>query len=326
MTHRCLFLFGWVVLGALSTTDASAQAWLPPKGEGAVSVLYQNLFTREHFLAGGGRVDRGHIQSNNLLFDVTYGLTDKMAADVGRTVHPHAIHGRGATPQARGPAWPSRTAGFRTCASGSATTSSTTRRSPSRRLSGPACPATVTSTLAHAALGTRVRELEVGTYVARTLGPALPRAFVQARYGYSFAERIENIHHDRSSLDVEIGYVITPAVRVFAVSTGQKTHGGIDTPDAGWRAMDPILAPHHDRLARLEMLDFGGGVQVSVTRSLDLFGSFMTTTAGRNSHSLARGLTVGASWSFGGGMPPLVASAGPYAEPKQVLARCLCQK
>ena len=120
--------------------------------------------------------------------------------------------------------------------------------------------------------------------------------------------------------------MITPAVRVFAVSAGQKTHGGIDTPDAGWRALPPNLGPHHDRLARLEMLDFGGGVQVSVSRSLDVFGSFMTTTAGRNSHALARGLTVGASWSFGGGMPSLVASAGSESEPKQVLVRCLCQK
>ena len=79
MTHRTLLVLGWVVVGGLTATDAAAQAWLPPKGEGAVSVLYQNLFTREHFLAGGGRIDRGHIQSNNLLFDVTYGLTDKMA-------------------------------------------------------------------------------------------------------------------------------------------------------------------------------------------------------------------------------------------------------
>ncbi len=144
-----------------------------------------------------------------------------------------------------------------------------------------------------------MRELEVGTYVARMLAPALPNAFVQARYAYSFAERIAGIHHDRSNLDLEVGYILTPAVRVFVIGAGQKTHGGIDTPDAGWRAMPVSLAEHHDRIARLEMLDFGGGIQVSVARSIDLFGSFMTTTAGRNSHALARGITVGASWSFG---------------------------
>jgi hypothetical protein len=325
MTHRSLVVLGWVILGGFSATDAAAQAWLPPKGEGAVSVLYQNLFTREHFLAGGGRIDRGHIQSNNLLFDVTFGLTDKMALTLaapfirtqytGTFPHPRPEDLLGET-----------NSGFQNLRFGLRYNIVDNEAVTITPFVGTSVPSHSYEYFAHAALGTRVRELEVGSYVARTLGPALPRAFVQARYGYSFAERIENIHHDRSSLDVEIGYVITPAVRVFAVSTGQKTHGGIDTPDAGWKAMDPILAPHHDRLARLEMLDFGGGVQVSVTRSLDVFGSFMKTTAGRNSHALARGLTVGASWSFGGGMPPLAASASTDAEPKQVLVRCLCQK
>src|SRR5690242_17398002 len=57
---------------------AAAQAWVPSRGEGSVSVLYQNLFVHDHFLAGGARVNRGQIQTNNLLFDLTYGLTDRM--------------------------------------------------------------------------------------------------------------------------------------------------------------------------------------------------------------------------------------------------------
>jgi hypothetical protein len=179
---------------------------------------------------------------------------------------------------------------------------------------------------AHAAYGTRVRELEVGTYVGRVLTPALPNAFVQARYSYSFAERIEGIKHDRSTLDIEVGYVLTPAVRVFVIGAGQTTHGGIDTPDAGWRALPPELGPHHDRLARLEMLDFGGGIQVSVAKSFEVFGSFVTTTAGRNSHALARGITLGASWSFGRGVPALVAAVTPDRDTKKVLIKCLCQK
>ena len=324
MTHRSLLVVGWAILGGFSATDAAAQAWLPPKGEGAVSVLYQNLFTHDHFLAGGRRIDRGQIQSNNLLFDVTYGLTDKMALTLaapfirsrytGRFPHPK--------PEDNGEA----NSGFQNLRFGLRYNVVDNPVITITPFVGTNVPSHSYEYFAHAALGTRVRELEVGSYIARTLGPALPRAFVQARYGYSFAERIEGIHHDRSNLDVEIGYVITPAIRVFAVSAGQKTHGGIDTPDAGWRALPPDLGPHHDRLARLEMLDFGGGLQVSLTNSLDVFGSFMTTTAGRNSHALARGLTVGASWSFGGGMPPLVASAGTDAEPKAVLVRCLCQK
>ena len=325
MSQRSLLVLGWVILGAFNATDASAQAWLPPKGEGAVSVLYQNLFTREHFLAGGGRIDRGHIQSNNLLFDVTYGLTDKMAVTLAAPFIRTRYTGSNPHPRPEDLLGEANR-GFQNLRFGLRYNIVDNPVITITPFVGTSVPSHSYEYFAHAALGTRVRELEVGSYIARTLGPALPRAFVQARYGYSFAQEIENIHHDRSNLDIEIGYIITPAIRVFAVSAGQKTHGGIDTPDAGWRAMGPILGPHHDRLARLEMLDFGGGVQVSVSRSLDVFGSFMTTTAGRNSHALARGLTVGASWSFGGGMPPLVASASSDAEPKQVLVRCLCQK
>ena len=155
------------------------------------------------------------------------------------------------------------------------------------------------------------------------LGPALPGTFVQARYSYSFAERIAGVHHDRSSLDVEVGHFVRPSVRIFAIASGQKTHGGIDTPDAGWRALPPELGPHHDRVARLEMLDVGGGAQFSVTESFDLFGSVMTTTAGKNSHAIARGVTIGASWRFGGGK---LGSLSGSEDPVQVLPRCLCQK
>jgi hypothetical protein len=177
---------------------------------------------------------------------------------------------------------------------------------------------------AHAAYGTRVRELEVGAYVGRMVGPALPNTFVQARYAYSFAQEIAGIHHDRSSLDLEVGHFVAPTVRVFVIGAGQTTHGGIDTPDAGWRAMPPELAPHHDRVARLQMLDVGGGVQVSVNKSVDVFASFVKTLAGRNSHALSRGITVGASWSFGRtSVSSLLADA---TEPKESLIRCLCQK
>ena len=307
-----------------SAPRAEAQAWLPPKGEGSVSVLYQDAFVENHFLAGGGKIDRGHIRSNNLLFDVTYGVTDKMSVTLvvpyirsrynGTSPHP--------TLQDDGEAH----SGFQNVRFGLRYNVVETPAVTITPFVGTNMPTHNYEYFAHAAYGTRVRELEVGAYVGRTLSPALPNAFVQARYWYSLAERIESIKHDRSNLDIEVGYVVTPALRVFVLGAGQKTHGGIDTPDAGWRAMPANLAPHHDRLARLEMLDFGGGVQVSVSKSIEVFGSFVTTTAGRNAHALSRGITLGASWSFGRGVPPLVGSAGPGAEPTKVLARCLCQK
>jgi hypothetical protein len=323
MTHCRLIVLGLALLGC-SATDATAQAWLPPKGEGAVSVLYQNLFTRDHFLAGGGRVDRGQIQSHNLLVDMTYGLTDRMAL----TMAAPFIRSRysGSAPHPRAQDNGETHSAFQNLRFGLRYNLVDTDAVTITPFVGTNVPTHNYEYFAHAAYGTRVRELDVGAYVARTLGPALPNAFVQARYAYSFAERIEDIHHDRSNLDLEVGYLLTPTVRVFVVGAGQKTHGGIDTPDAGWRAMPANLAEHHDRVARLDMLDFGGGIQVSLTRSVEVFGSFTTTTAGRNSHALARGITMGASWSFGRGVPGLAAAVSKEREPKKILLKCLCQK
>jgi len=38
---------------------ASAQAWVPEKGTGDVSVSYQNLYTAEHTMGDGSRVNAG---------------------------------------------------------------------------------------------------------------------------------------------------------------------------------------------------------------------------------------------------------------------------
>ena len=273
---------------AAGARPASAQAWVPAQGEGAVSVLYQDLFVKDHFLAGGGRIDRGHIRSNNLLVDVTYGITDNLTVALaapfvrarysGSFPHP--------TPQDDGDAH----SGFQDLRFGVRY----------KLFDGPVTITPFVGTtvpshgyeyFAHAAYGTRVRELEVGSYVARMIGARLPGVFVQARYAYAFTQPIAGVDHDRSNLDLEVGYFVRPSLRVFVLGSGQKTHGGIDTPNAGWRAMPADLAPHHDRIARLEMLDVGGGAQFSVTKSIDVFGSFVTSLAGRNSHALARGLT-----------------------------------
>jgi hypothetical protein len=331
MTHRTFAIVAVAILSGLCARTAQAQAWVPPKGEGSVSVLYQDLLVEKHFLAGGGKIDRGHIRSNNLLFDVTYGLTDRMTVTLvvpyisteysGTFPHP--------TPQDNGKAH----SAFQDVRFGvryNIVDSPVLTITP---FVGSNMPTHNYEYFAHAAYGTRVRELEVGTYVGRMIGPALPNTFVQARYSYSFAERIAGIHHDRSNLDLEVGHLITPKVRAFVIGAGQTTHGGIDTPDAGWRAMPPELAPHHDRVARLQMLDVGGGVQVSVSRSVEVFGSYVKTLAGRNAHALSRGITIGASWSFGRRAPSLVASSSGNGNDddegtgaRESLIKCLCQK
>ena len=325
MARRAVVIVASVAIAALSARSASAQAWVPFKGEGSVSVLFQDLFVKDHFFDRGQRADRGQIRSDNLLADVTYGLSDRISVTfavpfirskyTGRAPHPTAQDDGAAHYGFQD---------FRFAVRYNVT------RGPViiTPFVGTNVPSHGYEYFAHASYGPRVREIEVGTYVGRVLTPALPNAFVQARYSYAFAEKIVGIDHDRSNLDIEFGYFVTPTVRVFTLGAGHKTHGGIDVTEAGWRALPVIQGPHHDRIGRIDLLDVAGGVQVSLTKSIDLFGSYMKSLAGRNTHALDRAVTIGASWSFGRSLRALMLSDGgapPRARGRK-LARCLCQK
>src|SRR5438128_8263475 len=66
---------------AVWASPARAQAYLPAKGEGSVSVVFQDMSVIYHFLPTTP-VDRGHIRGETLLVDVTYGLTDRVAVSI----------------------------------------------------------------------------------------------------------------------------------------------------------------------------------------------------------------------------------------------------
>ena len=325
MRHRVLFAALAATCAVAWPRAAAAQAWIPAKGEGSVSVIFQDLFVADHFMNGGQRLDRGQIHSNTLFADMTYGVTDKLALTVGVPFMRSRYKGGAPHPTLQDDQ--SAHYGFQDVRM---TARYNVLSRPGVTLT-PFISANIPTHdyeyFAHAAYGTRVREIEVGAYIGRLLSPALPNAFVQARYSYSFAQRIAGVHHDRSNLDVEFGYFVAPSVRVFAIGSGHKTHGGIPLPDAGWRAMPVEYAQHHDRIGRIDLLDAITGVQVSVTKSLDVFGSYTRSLAGRNTHALQRGLTIGASWSFGQSLSSLILSEDrPRADGKGRMARCLCQK
>jgi hypothetical protein len=306
-----------------AAASAHAQAWVPAKGEGSVSFLVQDLLVKDHLTASGARQDRGRIDSNNLVVDVSYGVTDRLAVTLalpyirtrytGLARHPSDQDDGAAHAGVQDVRF-----GVRYNLYDGAVTITP--------FVGTSVPSHSYQYFAHAAYGPRLRELQLGTYIGRVI-PAGPRpAFVQARYAYGFLQEIAGVDRGRSSLDVEVGYFVSRSVRVFATSAGQKSHGGIDLPDAGYRALPIEQQEHHDRISRIDILDVGGGVQMTLSKSWEIFGSLVKTVSGENAHALARGLTIGASWSFGTGVPALVAAVAPGKSPEKLMARCLCQK
>jgi hypothetical protein len=321
---------------------AAAQAWVPAKGEGAVAIAVQNMNVKQHILTTTW-VDVGHIDTFVAVADVTYGLTDRIAVDValpfvtsrytGTRPHPTAIDdGK----------YHSSFADLRFALRYNLTRGGAVITP----YIGTIMPSNNYEFFAHAAPGEQLRELQVGAYVAKLFDRGIPGTFISGRFGYGFTEKVLDISHNRSMADLEVGYFFTPSFRAFAMASGQYTHGGIDVPPVGGlAALPPELRPIHDQVDRAHNFKLGGGGAYSITDSIDLFGSFVRTMAGRNEHALNRAITVGTSWSFRrkSNAPDVITGSAPdslttarqqqaraesatSATSKRSLLRCICQK
>src|SRR5580704_3177042 len=59
-----------------------AQAWLSPKGEGTVSLLYQNDIDRLHTFSDSRTKDRGHVYFDATIVNADFSLTGRLAVTV----------------------------------------------------------------------------------------------------------------------------------------------------------------------------------------------------------------------------------------------------
>jgi len=319
---------------ALAPAPANGQAWLPATGQGAVTVLFQDMAVRQHLFSDGQAVEAGHIDSYNLMLDLTYGVTDRLAVGIslpyvsarykGTFGHPGSVlddgyfHGT----------WQDfrLSARWGLVAGGTAVTPFAELLVPSHEY----------DYYGHAAPGRKLTELQLGVNVGHVLTRVVPGTFVQARYSYGFAEQSLGVYHDRSNLDAEIGYFINPRLRVFGLTATQYTHGGVPlthqfpgdlcgvpnpVPPAVLLSCSTFM--HHDQLARTNLIDLGVGSQVSLTQRLDVFGSIVRTVAGRNVHAVNHGISIGLSWGLGKSGPPV---PGGDDETGRALPKCLCEK
>jgi len=317
---------------ALTSASARAQAWLPAQGEGTVSVLFQDALAKYHFLPTTA-VDRGHIQSDSLMVDVTYGLTDKIAVSIGipwvaskytgSTPHP-LVDRSGPIPVLYGVnpiddgSYHQTFQDFRF----DVRYNITKRGLVLTPFVGSVMPSHDYTYFAHAAPGRDLKELQLGVSAAKLLDSLVPGLFVQGRYSYGFTEQVLDISHNRSNVELEIGYFLTPKLRLLSLNTGQVTHGGIDLTLNSRVDLGPVLFSHHDQIDRVNSLNVGGGAAYSVTEAVDIFGSLIHTVAERNGHAIDHGLTVGLSWSFstGRGRDRAIAST------EGSLVKCVCEK
>ncbi len=285
--------FGWCLL---TPALASAQAWVPPKGEGSVSIFFQNIDFVAHFNPDGSKDPAFSTRSMNAVFEVSYGLTNRLA--LSATI-PHVNNKF--TDKVNEPSnlpinvvddgsYHGAIQDFRV----------ELRYNALRRpfTATPFFAAVIPShgyqIIGEAAPGRHLREYIVGGYAGRLLNPVLPRAYVHALYSYAIVEREIDVSVNRSNVDLEFGYFVAPSASLSFIWSRQWTHGGVtfhqvfDTPE---------IFLNHDRLIKSNFQHAGVGAGFALSNSVDLHGNFVRYLSGSNTH-YGTAISVGVSWRF----------------------------
>lgn len=290
------------VLVMLSAGAANAgQVALPASGEGAVSVTYQALGSRDHLDSTGKPYDKGQISSLALVASAEYGLTDRFTFDANVALvaarHRGAdrLHGPLDTGIYHGTVQDARMALRYGIA--------LPRGFVAAPFIGAIVPTHNYEFRGHSAPGRRNKALQVGGGVGRGLGPLLPTAYVQSLYAFSLVERVEGTSVNRSNLDVEAGYAVAPSLTIIVSGALQRTHGGLLFPLSRHYEGEHLehIFSFHDRIARANHFLMSSGATVSINPTLAVYGSVVWTVSGQNTHSV-KGLALGASWAFSRGL------------------------
>jgi hypothetical protein len=290
-------LSGCALLIAIAPHNLThAQAWLPSRGEGQVTVTYENIYVRDHFDYTGKRFDGGPIRTNTVVTTFEYGITNKLTLD-SQLTHVTSKYEGFVPPVPHGPPdtgvyhpmFQDALVGVRY--------NVTSRGLFVTPFVAASIPTHHYETRGHTAVGRDLRELQVGVNVGRDLEEIIPRTYVQARYSYAFVQNVEQFGLNRSNVDWEFGYYAKPRVSLRFTGAWQYTYSGIRYP------LDqnvPDFHDLHDRTAKSGFLRFGGGATVTLAKNFDLHIDAGNTFRGYTTHG-ARGLSLGISWRFSRG-------------------------
>jgi hypothetical protein len=277
-----------------------AQPWVPGQGAGSVSLTYQNYYTVGHFDLRGNQNTNGATHSKSLAAELEVGLTNKLALTVGIPFIASKYTGP-----------PSYfVAGIETFPGplddGAYHGAFQDFRVDVRRLfvagpvsvapfAGVTVPSHEYETKGEAVPGRHRPEFVAGASAGATLDPVLPAAYVQVRTAFGAMPELDGFPATRNITDLESGYAITRRLTVRGLLGWQFRIKGPLAPE-----LAPVWA-NHDRFIVGNYFNAGGGTTISVTRSIDVYGVWISTVSGKNGAHASRSLAVGVSWGFGGG-------------------------
>jgi hypothetical protein len=274
-----------------------AQAWLPPRGEAGATLGYARLWDTEQINYQGKGVFPGDTVWNAVALDLSYGVTDRFAVHVGVPfmiskydgAYPHPPLG-GVTPHDDG-SWHSTFQDF-TADLRYRLTGGSWAVTP---MVGLVVPTHDYPSYGRSAVGSDLVVGRFGVAVGRLLDPLLPDAYLQVHYMYAIPEKVLGISHDSSNLEVDLGYLLGPALSLQVMGFWKETYGGWRLP-VDFPPMTSLDFLHHDQLERTQYFRLGGSVAYMITSAMDLNFFFYSTVAARNDGNMT-GLGVAFTFS-----------------------------
>jgi hypothetical protein len=290
-----------VVVQLASAAGVRAQPWVPPQGEGTVSVTYQNYYVTGHFNVQGHENTNGATHAKAMIAEVDFGLSDTIGLTItlpyiatkytgpeeyfvgGIVTHPGPLDDR----MYHGAFQDVRVEARRVCWAGPVAFAP---------LVSASIPTHDYVTAGEAVAGRHRRELQIGATAGADLNRILPRTYVHGRYSLAAAEPMHGFRSIKSNVDVEGGFDLSTRIGLRGLASWQFRHKG---PTIAQLNADDWLG--HDRFIVSSYFNLGGGMTFSITRNAELHVLWLGTVSGNNGAHRARMLAVGTSWSFGSG-------------------------
>jgi hypothetical protein len=297
-TAQAIACLGGLIFGLALAARVEAQAWTPLKGEGSVTLTYQKVDVRDHFDANGTEEDRGQIHTHNTILALEYGLTDKFAIDFDVAFIASRFEPSQVDPRGRRPHGPDDDGFFHPKFQDihvDVRYNAVQRPLVVTPFFGITIPTHDYEVRGHSAVGRGFREFRLGVNVGRQLNPFFPNGYVHLRYSYAILKHFQGLNLNHSNTDWEIGWFAHKGISLRFIGSWQTSHGGLEFPE-GIR-LTPAQFEIHDRVARADYLQLGGGITFSVNRSFDIHTAYAKTVSARNTHGDG-GIIIGFSWRF----------------------------
>lgn len=278
---------------------ASAQAWVPEKGGGTTSTVFEYIAFGGHFRSDGSRTPEAASKSQSFFFDVEYGVTDRLAvtvavpivssryastnppSDVLRVLFEEAVQAVGAGYYKHqfldDMQYHTTLQDFRF----NARYNLSSRPVVVTPFVGSVIPSHDYAYVGESAPGRNLKEFQFGTDVARGLDPFLRKAYVDGQLAFAIPEAALKIRTNRTNASLEMGYFLSHRLAVRGFGQWQYTFNGLQFPTD---LTTPERVLTHERLLKANYLHLGGGVSYAVNSNVEISADVVTFLSGIDTH------------------------------------------